>query len=160
MAYRDNPTSEDWVPTAREELSIRELCVRQDLSRAALLRQAVRQYEVDYFRRKAGETCTWSGDARRARDFAGPLARPEPEPAPPQAMEYLQLLREDTCQHSTAGVGSCYQEGRSPSAKYGADEACTACAADRVLRNLPLEPTDTELAAGGRTRAQLRGETE
>lgn len=45
-----------------------------ELSSDAIYRQALRHYQLAHHRIKDGETVTWSGDAQRARDFAGPFA--------------------------------------------------------------------------------------
>lgn len=62
---------------SEEELTaIAELCAEKDLSQMQLLRCALRHYQLTEHRLKSGETVTWSGDAQRAADFAGPLAEP------------------------------------------------------------------------------------
>lgn len=60
--------------TAEEQAVITQLGKELDLSDAQVLRCALRAYQADHQRRKAGETVSWSGDAQRAADFAGPLA--------------------------------------------------------------------------------------
>lgn len=67
---------EEWsfTPDTREAKAVAQLSEEQELSPQAVMRQALRLYQSDFLRRKAGETVTWSGDAQRARDFAGPLA--------------------------------------------------------------------------------------
>jgi len=62
--------------TDDEQAAIERLMTEQELSRPQIFRCALRSYQADHERRKAGETVTWSGDAQRARDFAGPLATP------------------------------------------------------------------------------------
>ncbi len=62
--------------TDDEHAAIERLMEEQELSRPQIFRCALRSYQADHERRKAGETVTWSGDAQRARDFAGPLATP------------------------------------------------------------------------------------
>lgn len=59
----------DW--TKEEQAAIEGLCKSQGLSEKALLRQALRLYQMHQHRLEAGETCHYSGDAERAREFAG-----------------------------------------------------------------------------------------
>lgn len=54
-----------------EHTALLDLQTFQGLSRAAVYRQALRLYQSGHVRRKAGETCSWSGDAERLREFAG-----------------------------------------------------------------------------------------
>lgn len=61
-------------PTDEEIAAIREMGEDSDLSPKAVMRQALRHYQKTHFRLKAGETLSFSGDAQRAADFAGPLA--------------------------------------------------------------------------------------
>ena len=67
----NNPV-EGW--SEQELAAIRELGAEKDLSDMQVLRCALRHYQRTEHLLKAGETCTWSGDAQRAADFAGPLA--------------------------------------------------------------------------------------
>lgn len=67
----------DFKPSDDERRAITELSVGLDLSAGAIIQQALRLYQVDYYRRKAGETCSWSGDAERAREFAGLATQPK-----------------------------------------------------------------------------------
>jgi len=75
---------EEWAftPDTREAQAIAQLSEEQELSPRAVMRQALRLYQADFLRRKAGETVTWSGDEQRARDFAGPLASLPPATDP------------------------------------------------------------------------------
>jgi len=66
-----------FVPTAEEVEAIDRMSSDLELSATAVMRQALRLYQVDHQRRKAGETVVWSGDAKRAREFAGDLAGDE-----------------------------------------------------------------------------------
>jgi len=71
----------EYRPSDDERRAIAELSLGLDLSPGAVIRQALRLYQLDYYRRRAGETCTWSGDEQRAREFAGPLSTPkDPHP--------------------------------------------------------------------------------
>lgn len=63
--------------TDLEQEALERLMAEQELSAQRVMIQALRQYQSDHERRKAGEMVTWSGDAQRARDFAGDLSRPE-----------------------------------------------------------------------------------
>ena len=65
--------NEIFQPTAEEAKALAELAAAFDMSEGAVLRQALRLYQRDYYRRLAGETCTWTGDAARAKEFLGPL---------------------------------------------------------------------------------------
>lgn len=58
---------------------VEEIAHQQEFSVSAALRQAVRLYQLHMDRIRSGETVTWSGDAERAREFAGPLATPPVE---------------------------------------------------------------------------------
>lgn len=62
----------DLTLTGAEQAALRQLAIDQDLSEAGVLRQALRLYQMHHVRLKAGETVTWSGDARRVRDFVPP----------------------------------------------------------------------------------------
>jgi hypothetical protein len=54
-------------------------------------------------------------------------------------IEAMFLLRgSGRCEHFTHPVGACFAEGRTPDAEYGADKCCTACVADRALRDAGL----------------------
>lgn len=55
----------------RERPMVDALMKERGLSEHALIRQAIRYYASVVDKVNAGETCTWSGDAQRARDFAG-----------------------------------------------------------------------------------------
>lgn len=48
------------------------LCAEHDMSKTAVLRQALRMYQYLHNRMKAGETIHLSGDQQRALDFIGP----------------------------------------------------------------------------------------
>lgn len=56
--------------TTEEQAAIDSLCKSQDLSTQALMRQALRLYQMHQHRLEAGETCHYSGDAARAAEFA------------------------------------------------------------------------------------------
>jgi len=80
---------EEWsfTPDTREAKAVAQLSEEQELSPQAVMRQALRLYQSDFLRRKAGETVTWSGDAQRARDFAGPLASLPPATDPAMVLD-------------------------------------------------------------------------
>jgi hypothetical protein len=63
-----------YTPTPKEAAVIEQLSQEMDLTPAAVIRQALGHYQLLCQRIKAGETHSFSGDAQRARDFAGPLA--------------------------------------------------------------------------------------
>ncbi len=67
--------------TERERQAIADMMATQEFSYTTLMRQAIRLYQHDLMRRKDGETCTWSGDEQRAREFAGTAYTP-PTPQP------------------------------------------------------------------------------
>jgi hypothetical protein len=58
----------------QEKAAIAELAQQRDLSDMGVLRNALRLYQLHAVRLAAGETCTWSGDRQRAREFAGRIA--------------------------------------------------------------------------------------
>ena len=60
----------------KETVALATLAVEKEMSEAAVMRQALRLYQLVHERMKAGETFVFSGDAERAREFAG-LAEPE-----------------------------------------------------------------------------------
>ncbi len=45
----------------------------------------------------------------------------------------LLLIRGFECETFTTGLGSCFQNDRSPEAYFGADRCCTACVAWKAL---------------------------
>jgi len=49
-----------------------QLCLEHDMSKTAVLRQALRMYQYLHNRMKDGERITLSGDTQRALDFVGP----------------------------------------------------------------------------------------
>lgn len=55
----------------KETEAIKVLMAETGLSEAAVMRQALRHYQLVHERMKAGETFSFSGDAARAREFAG-----------------------------------------------------------------------------------------
>ena len=59
-----------------EALVLERLKADQELSTEALYRQALRLYQLYHYRLKTGETCTWSGDEQRMRDFVGSVEPP------------------------------------------------------------------------------------
>lgn len=71
------PQPFDWW-NEKERAAIHALMKDRDLSERALMRVALGYYQEAMTRLDAGETCKWSGDAQRARDFSGDLA-PQPE---------------------------------------------------------------------------------
>lgn len=58
--------------TQREMAVVEELAASHELSKTALLRQALRLYQMVHERVKAGETMTFSGDKERVAMFIGP----------------------------------------------------------------------------------------
>jgi hypothetical protein len=57
--------------SAIEMAALEKLCVEQDLSKTAVIRQALRMYQLIHERMKQGETFGFSGDNARAIEFAG-----------------------------------------------------------------------------------------
>lgn len=55
----------------RETAVVEQLAAAQDLSKAAVLRQALRLYQLVHERLKAGETMSFSGDKERIAQFIG-----------------------------------------------------------------------------------------
>lgn len=66
------PAAGEW--SDKEQEAILKLATAQGLTEHQLLRQALRLYDHDWHRRQAGETCRWSGDAQRAREFAAAIS--------------------------------------------------------------------------------------
>jgi len=48
-------------------------------------------------------------------------------------VDTLQLIRGQHCESFTSGLGSCFRNGRTPDAEFGADRCCKACIADAAL---------------------------
>jgi len=78
----------------KEWAAVAQIGADQELSTSAVLRQAVRLYQMHLYRLKAGETLSWSGDEQRAKDFAGPLYAHPPHPAPVDPVAGGEALRE------------------------------------------------------------------
>lgn len=57
--------------TDAEKAAIKELATSHGISPGAVLRQAVRLYQLHHKRLSDGETCTYSGDVQRIRQFCG-----------------------------------------------------------------------------------------
>lgn len=64
--------------TAREMAVVEELAASHDLSKTALIRQALRVYQMIQARIAAGETMTFSGDKERVAMFIGPGFEAQP----------------------------------------------------------------------------------
>jgi hypothetical protein len=58
--------------SAREMEAVERLSVQQELSKTALIRQALRLYDLVNARIRAGETMSFSGDKERIAMFIGP----------------------------------------------------------------------------------------
>lgn len=58
--------------TQREMAVLEQLAADHDLSKTALMRQALRLYQKIHERVKAGETIQFSGDQLRVIEFIGP----------------------------------------------------------------------------------------
>jgi predicted transcriptional regulator len=58
--------------TDREMEVVEELANEMDLSKTAILRQALRWYQKTHLRLKAGEKVIFSGDEQRIAEFVGP----------------------------------------------------------------------------------------
>lgn len=107
QAYREQLN----LLSQKEWAAVAQIGADQELSTSAVLRQAVRLYQMHLYRLKAGETLSWSGDEQRAKDFAGPLYAHPPHPSPvdeeptwPEwASSLLDILREYT--------GPCPEDG-------------------------------------------------
>jgi hypothetical protein len=53
----------------------------------------------------------------------------------------LRLILAQThgdCEHSTTGIGSCFENSRTADAVYGCDMACASCIAHAALNNRPI----------------------
>ena len=62
--------------TGEEREVIKNLALEHHMPIRGIIRQAMRLYQFHIERLKAGETCSYSGDAQRAREFAGDLLDP------------------------------------------------------------------------------------
>lgn len=62
--------------SAREMEVLEQLAVEADMSKTAVMRQALRLYQMVRTRIKAGETMTFSGDKERIALFVGPGFEP------------------------------------------------------------------------------------
>lgn len=58
--------------TQREMDVLEELATDHDMSKTAVMRQALRLYQCCHLRIKAGETMSFSGDQARVVEFIGP----------------------------------------------------------------------------------------
>jgi predicted transcriptional regulator len=56
----------------REMAALDQLATEMDMSKTAVMRQALRLYQLVHERIKAGETMTFSGDKERIALFVGP----------------------------------------------------------------------------------------
>jgi DNA-binding XRE family transcriptional regulator len=59
--------------TEREMDVLSELAKEMDMSKTAIMRQALRWYQTTHLRLKAGEKVIFSGDEQRMIEFVGPL---------------------------------------------------------------------------------------
>lgn len=50
-----------------------------------------------------------------------------------EALLLIRNLYGGGCEHSTSGIGACFDNGRTADAHYGADRACAACIAEHAL---------------------------
>jgi hypothetical protein len=67
-----------------EMVVIEALCEEHEMSKTALIKQALRVYQLITARQKAGETIHFSGDRERAILFVGPgFSFPMPAPTTP-----------------------------------------------------------------------------
>lgn len=57
--------------TKVEMEALAQLCAEQDLSKTAVMRQALRMYQLIHARLKSGERLIFSGDAQRSIEFLG-----------------------------------------------------------------------------------------
>lgn len=63
--------------TAREMAVVEELAASHEITKTALIRQALRVYQMIQSRIAAGETMTFSGDKERVALFVGPGFDPQ-----------------------------------------------------------------------------------
>ncbi len=57
--------------SVKEDAALKAMAQERDMSEVAVMRQALRLYQLVHERLKAGETFSFSGDAGRAAEFAG-----------------------------------------------------------------------------------------
>lgn len=60
-------TNLNLILTLEEMSAVRQLSIEKDLSEIAIIRQALRHYQMHEVRIKNGETCTYSGDKQRMK---------------------------------------------------------------------------------------------
>lgn len=56
---------------SREMRALERLCAEQDMNKTAVMRAALRLYQLIHIRLKSGETMSFSGDAARTVEFIG-----------------------------------------------------------------------------------------
>lgn len=134
QAYREQLN----LLSQKEWAAVAQIGADQELSTSAVLRQAVRLYQMHLYRLKAGETLSWSGDEQRAKDFAGPLYAHPPHPAPVDPVAGGEALREalrraavrlEICASyidSSFGLSGTQRAERAMKAKHFALEALAA----------------------------------
>lgn len=86
-----------------EQSAIERLEEELDLSNTQVLRCALRHYQSTHERLKAGETVSWSGDAQRAADFAGPLAGQAARPIPASEADVVERVARAICRSACVG---------------------------------------------------------
>lgn len=122
-----------YEPTEDELQAIREIGADQDLTDWAVMRQALRLYQLDHLRRKAGESVHWSGDAERAADFAGPLATQGYDRRTVEACADLKPLR---------------SAGNPPDGRWGGQYQLgwdhAVCAYEDAIRTLPTSLAESK----------------
>lgn len=115
--------------TDKEKHVIANMMEERQLSGMALLRAALRQYQVVCERLKAGETCTWSGDEQRAREFSGD-AYAERRAVQVAAEREVERLREELAQIRHFAIGCA-----SSSIHRASDFRAIANTAEQAIRS-------------------------
>lgn len=65
--------------------------------------------------------------AELASAQSGRIARLE------EALRNILAATDGECEHFTSGIGTCFKEGRIPTAHFGADRCCPSCIAAAAL---------------------------
>lgn len=73
----DRPKTMTLNLSEREMAAVEEMAVRHELSKSALIRQAIHLLQLVEHRIRAGETMTFSGDQERIALFLGPGFTPK-----------------------------------------------------------------------------------
>lgn len=60
------------------------------------------------------------------------------------AAEALRNISVQDCENFTSGLFSCFKDGRTVNAQYGADKVCNSCIAEKALNEMGLNAVPTK----------------